>query len=47
MINPVIFESSEETSVMEEGCLSIPGVRKRLNALLPSGIEYYNENGSS
>ena len=28
MINPVIFELSSDQSVMEEGCLSIPGIRE-------------------
>lgn len=43
MINPVIFESSEETSVMEEGCLSIPGIREKVTRPVSIKIEYYNE----
>lgn len=43
MINPVIFESSEETSVMEEGCLSIPGIREKVIRPVSIKIEYYNE----
>ena len=28
MINPVLFDESEDTGEMEEGCLSIPGIRE-------------------
>ena len=44
MINPVIFEESEETSVMEEGCLSIPGVREEVTRPVAIKIEYFDEN---
>ena len=44
MINPVIFESSKETSVMEEGCLSIPGVREEVVRPVSIKIEYFDEN---
>ena len=44
MINPVIFESSKETSVMEEGCLSIPGIREEVVRPVSVKIEYFNEN---
>ena len=43
MINPVIFESSKETSVMEEGCLSIPGIREEVERPLSIKIEYFDE----
>ena len=43
MINPVIFESSKETSMMEEGCLSIPGIREEVARPVSIKIEYYNE----
>jgi peptide deformylase len=43
MINPVIFESSDETSLMEEGCLSIPGIREEIERPVSIKIEYYNE----
>ena len=43
MINPVIFESSDETSVMEEGCLSIPGIREQVERPVSIKIEYYDE----
>ena len=44
MINPVIFESSEEKCVMEEGCLSIPGIREEVERPVSIEIEYYDEN---
>ena len=44
MINPVIFEKSEETSIMEEGCLSIPGVREDVTRPVTIKIEYFDEN---
>ena len=44
MINPVIFESSEEKCVMEEGCLSIPGIKEEVERPVSIKIEYYDEN---
>ena len=43
MINPVIFEFSKETSVMEEGCLSIPGIREEVERPVSIKIEYFDE----
>ena len=43
MINPVIFESSKETSIMKEGCLSIPGIREEVERPVSIKIEYYDE----
>ena len=43
MINPVIFEESEACWEMEEGCLSIPGVREKVSRPNEIRIEYYNE----
>ena len=43
MINPVIFESSKETSTMEEGCLSIPGIREEVERPVSIKIEYFDE----
>jgi len=36
-INPKIVEYSEETDVMEEGCLSLPGIRSKVER--PIGIK--------
>jgi peptide deformylase len=44
MINPVIFEESEELCEMEEGCLSIPGIRESVERPESIGVEYYDEN---
>lgn len=44
MINPVLFDPSEETESMEEGCLSIPGVREPVTRPVAIGVEYYDEN---
>jgi peptide deformylase len=43
MINPVIFEYSDDKSLMEEGCLSIPGIREEIERPISIKIEYYNE----
>ena len=44
MINPVLFDETDERCSMEEGCLSIPGVREPV--VRPEGVtvEYYDEN---
>lgn len=44
MVNPVIFESSNEVSTMEEGCLSIPGIREVVERPDAIRVEYYDEN---
>ncbi|HIO15806.1 MAG TPA: peptide deformylase, partial [Flavobacteriales bacterium] len=44
MINPVIFELSSDQSVMEEGCLSIPGIREGVSRPNSIKIEYFDEN---
>ena len=42
MINPVLFDLSEAKSSMEEGCLSIPGVREPVSRPVSIGVEYYD-----
>ncbi|MAV51550.1 MAG: peptide deformylase [Crocinitomicaceae bacterium] len=42
MINPVLFDLSEEVDSMEEGCLSIPGVREPVVRPVRIGVEYYD-----
>lgn len=44
MINPVIFDETEEESPMEEGCLSIPGIREEVIRPVGVSVEYYDEN---
>ena len=45
VVNPEILEFSEEIADMEEGCLSIPGVYKRVNRPAKIKVKYLNENG--
>ena len=42
IINPVLFDLSEAQSSMEEGCLSIPGVREPVSRPVSIGVEYYD-----
>jgi peptide deformylase len=42
-INPVILEETGDTWHMEEGCLSIPGVREGVSRRQKLTIRYYNE----
>jgi len=43
-INPIIFEESGEEWGMDEGCLSIPGIREEVFRKPDLKIEYYDEN---
>lgn len=43
-INPIIFEESGDEWGMEEGCLSIPGIREEVKRLGDLKIEYYDQN---
>ena len=42
MINPVLFDETEESGVMEEGCLSIPGIREPVERPVGVTVEYYD-----
>jgi len=42
-INPTILEYSKETSVLEEGCLSIPGLQAPIERPISIKIEWYDE----
>ena len=44
MINPEIFERSDETISMEEGCLSFPGVHEKVARAAKIRIRYMDEN---
>ena len=44
MINPVLFDMAEEENVMEEGCLSIPGIREPVTRPITLGVEYYDQD---
>lgn len=43
-INPIIFEESGDEWGMEEGCLSIPGIREEVKRQGDLKIEYYDQN---
>lgn len=43
-INPIIFEESGEEWGMEEGCLSIPGIREEVKRQGDLKIEYHDQN---
>jgi peptide deformylase len=43
MINPVLFDETQEEQPMEEGCLSIPGVREEVTRPVGVSVEYYDE----
>lgn len=43
-INPIIFDESGEEWGMEEGCLSIPGIREEVKRQGDLKIEYYDQN---
>ena len=45
VINPEILEFSSEIADMEEGCLSIPGIYKKVNRPVKIKVKYLNENG--
>jgi peptide deformylase len=43
-INPIIIEETGKEVTMDEGCLSIPGIREDVNRQPDLIIEYYDEN---
>jgi len=43
MINPVVFETGGADVGMEEGCLSIPGIREQVVRPSEIKVEYFNE----
>jgi len=45
LINPEIIEKSEETDIMEEGCLSLPGIWVKVPRSLKITLKYLNEKG--
>lgn len=44
MINPHIIEESDEEVVMEEGCLSFPGLHEKVTRAEWVRVKYFNEN---
>ena len=47
IINPEIIEFSEEIIELEEGCLSIPGIYKRVKRPEKIKVKYLNEKGET
>ncbi|KDE71340.1 peptide deformylase [Fusobacterium necrophorum DAB] len=45
VINPLITPLTEETISVEEGCLSIPGIYKKVERIAKLKLEYQNEQG--
>ena len=43
-INPEIYEESEETSLFEEGCLSLPGLHENVRRPVSILMRYLDEN---
>ncbi len=46
MINPRIIEKSKETSIYEEGCLSLPGIGNEVERSQSITIEYLDLDGN-
>ena len=44
VINPEIYEESEETSLFEEGCLSLPGLHENVRRPVTIRMRYLDEN---
>ncbi len=44
MINPTFIEKSEEEVILEEGCLSFPGLHEKISRPRSIRISYYDEN---
>jgi peptide deformylase len=44
MINPSIIECSKEEILLEEGCLSLPGIHERVSRPAKIRIKYIDEN---
>lgn len=43
-VNPQIYERSEETSLFEEGCLSLPGIHENVRRPVKVRMRYLDEN---
>jgi len=47
LINPEIVKKSSETDTMEEGCLSLPGIRLNISRPVRITVKGLDENGDS
>ncbi len=46
-INPQIVSTSQETSLYEEGCLSVPGIYKEIERPVKISVQALDENGKA
>ncbi|MFH1534233.1 MAG: peptide deformylase [Nitrospirota bacterium] len=46
MVNPVILEHSDEVSMAEEGCLSLPGLYAKVERWNRVMVEFYDVSGT-
>jgi peptide deformylase len=46
LVNPVIEPLSEETALINEGCLSVPGLRGDVERHVRVRVEYFDRNGA-
>ncbi len=46
MMNPVIKSLSKDKAVMEEGCLSFPGVFRPIERSKKTTVDYYDQSGA-
>lgn len=44
MINPDIYEESDDEIVLEEGCLSFPGIHEKVSRAKVIRVRYFDEN---
>jgi peptide deformylase len=47
LVNPRILSCSEETECVEEGCLSVPGIRGKVDRPVAIEVEYRDTGGES
>ena len=47
LVNPRILSCSDDTECIEEGCLSVPGVRGKVDRPIEIEIEYQDAGGST
>lgn len=45
MINPDIYEESEDSVTLEEGCLSFPGIHEKVSRAKTIRVRYLDEDG--
>lgn len=46
MVNPKIINHGAEVEIMEEGCLSLPGIYGRVERWMSVGVEFFDVDGN-